>query len=113
MNDCLRSISGEDFTAKDFRTWAGTVCAAIALKGIGLPRNYTHAKKNVVQAIRFTSEVLGNTPAVCRKCYIHPVIIDSYMDGILLDKLARYSVRNSKNHSALSADERMVLRFLQ
>jgi DNA topoisomerase I len=79
VNEYLRAIAGEAFTSKDFRTWAGTVLAARALHQLGEPRN----KRRLVQAIELVSQQLGNTAAVCRKCYIHPGIIDAYFDGSL------------------------------
>jgi len=75
VNDYLQAIAGEDFTSKDFRTWAGTVLAAQELHQSG--------KNQLSQAIARVARQLGNTPAVCRKCYIHPAVIDAYMDGSL------------------------------
>ena len=70
MNEYLRGISG-DFTAKDFRTWAGTVLAVSALKEAGRSDPARQAKKHIVQAIKIVAEQLGNTPAICRKCYVN------------------------------------------
>jgi DNA topoisomerase-1 len=81
VNDYLREISGEPFTAKDFRTWAGTVLACSMLREFEAFDSQTQAKKNVVAAIKSVAERLGNTPSVCRKCYVHPAVIDSYMGG--------------------------------
>jgi DNA topoisomerase-1 len=81
VNAYLREISGEDFTAKDFRTWAGTVLAAQALARLARFKSQTEAKRNVVQAIECVAQRLGNTKAVCRKAYIHPAIFAAYMDG--------------------------------
>jgi DNA topoisomerase I len=83
VNAYLREISGQDFTAKDFRTWAGTVLAARALRAGEAPDSKAQAKKNVLRAIASVAETLGNTPTVCRQCYIHPAVIDAYMDGSL------------------------------
>ena len=83
VNAYLRGISGQDFTAKDFRTWAGTVLAARALRAGEAPDSEAQAKKNVLRAIASVAETLGNTPTVCRQCYIHPAVIDAYMDGSL------------------------------
>ncbi len=83
VNDYIREISGEEFTAKDFRTWAGTLAAAAALQEYGVPASLTEGKRNVAQVIRHVAERLGNTPNTCRKFYVHPVIIDAYMDGSL------------------------------
>jgi len=81
VNQYLHEISGESFTAKDFRTWAGTVLAAQALARLSRFKSKTEAKRNVVQAIACVAERLGNTKAVCRKAYIHPAIVAAYMDG--------------------------------
>ncbi len=81
VNTYLRHISGDDFTAKDFRTWAGTVLAAQALARLARFKSQTEAKRNVVQAIAGVAKRLGNTRSVCRKCYIHPAILAAYMDG--------------------------------
>jgi DNA topoisomerase-1 len=81
VNDYVRQITGQDFTAKDFRTWAGTVLALRALRETESYRSATQAKKNVVAAIKAVAEKLGNTPSVCRKCYVHPAVIEAYMNG--------------------------------
>jgi DNA topoisomerase-1 len=83
VNQYIREISGQDFTAKDFRTWAGTVLAACALYGEGPCRSATQAKKTVVAATKRVASQLRNRPATCRKYYIHPAILDSYADGSL------------------------------
>src|SRR4029079_5538037 len=75
VNEYLREITGEDFTAKDFRTWSGTVLAAIALNVAGPFETQKQAKANVKNAIGAVAKILGNTPAVCRKCYIHPAVL--------------------------------------
>jgi DNA topoisomerase-1 len=81
VNDYLREISGQDFTAKDFRTWAGTVLAAWALREFTQVDSEAQAKRNVVSAIERVAEWLGNTPAVSRRSYVHPSVIDAYLDG--------------------------------
>lgn len=81
VNDYLREISGEDYTAKDFRTWSGTVLAALALAESVPCTCVTEGRKTVVRAIELVAGRLGNTPAICRKCYVHPVVIDAYLDG--------------------------------
>lgn len=83
VNSYLREITGQDFSAKDFRTWGGAVLAAVELYDIGPAANEVEARKNIVQAVRFVAQSLGNTPAVCRKYYIHPAILEAYMDGSL------------------------------
>jgi DNA topoisomerase-1 len=83
VNDYLRDVSGGDYTAKDFRTWAGTLLAYRALRALQPEDHGPAAKRNVVQAIRLTAERLGNTPAVARGSYVHPAVLDAYMDGSL------------------------------
>jgi len=87
VNAYLREIAGEEFSAKDFRTWAGTVLAAWALHERGPVVSKRQATRNVARAIESVAERLGNTPAVCRKCYVHPVIIDGYVEGWLVECL--------------------------
>ena len=87
VNAYLQEISGQPFTAKDFRTWAGTVLAAMALREFESFDSETAAKKNIVAAIERVSERLGNTPSVCRKCYVHPAILEAYVEGSMLDAL--------------------------
>jgi DNA topoisomerase-1 len=89
VNDYLRQIAGEEFSSKDFRTWAGTVLAARALGEFHSGDKKAQLKKNILQAIEVVAKRLGNTKAVCRKCYIHPAVIESYTDGSLLQLLRR------------------------
>lgn len=103
VNEYLKEIGGEEFTAKDFRTWAGTVNAAMALGACAVFESLAHAKQNVVNAIATVAARLGNTKAVCRKCYIHPAVFDAYLAGNLP------SVGNEDS----SNGERVVLKFLQ
>jgi len=81
VNAYLQEVTGADFTAKDFRTWAGSVRAAAALNGADAPMGDRQAKRNVVRAMEIVSEELGNTPAVSRSAYVHPSIIDAYLEG--------------------------------
>ncbi|HTL56147.1 MAG TPA: DNA topoisomerase IB [Candidatus Limnocylindrales bacterium] len=114
VNQYLREISGEDFTAKDFRTWAGTVLAALALSQFEQFDSQTRAKKNLVQAIEAVAERLGNTPAVCRKCYIHPEVINAYLDGTLVKTLKQRAEQQLANRlHRLRPAEAAVLAFLQ
>lgn len=87
VNEYLRKITGEDFTAKDFRTWAGTVLAAIALSAAGEFETKKQAKANIKNAIGAVAKILGNTPAICRQCYIHPIVLETYLKGTSLDGL--------------------------
>ena len=107
VNAYLKEITGEDFTAKDFRTWAGTVLTTTALRELDEFGSQAEAKRNVVHAIEAVSKLLGNTRAVCRKSYIHPVIIDAYMDGSMPDALGR-----KRKPSRLRPDEAAALSIL-
>jgi DNA topoisomerase-1 len=114
VNDYLREITGEDFTAKDFRTWAGTVLAAMALNAQDAFENKTQAKKNIKDAISAVSKILGNTPTVCRKCYVHPAVLETYLDGGMIDGLKqRTEEALSKKLRDLRAEEASVMSFLQ
>jgi DNA topoisomerase I len=85
VNDYLREMTNEDFTAKDFRTWAGSVLACAMLREFEAFESQTQAKKNVVQAIKDVAARLGNTPSVCRKCYVHPAVLDTYFSGAMIE----------------------------
>lgn len=114
VNDYLRQTSGQDFTAKDFRTWGGTVTASIALENLGAFSSETQGKKNVLDAIKSTAKRLGNTPAICRKCYVHPGVIDAYLDGSLLNFFRLYQENTKKpSREGLSPEESKVLAFLE
>ena len=113
VNAYLNEITGEHITAKDFRTWAATNLAALALTELEKFDNKAKAKKNVLRAVEAVSKMLGNTPAVCRKCYIHPAIFDGYLDGSLLEGLAERAEATLEKHDhALTADEVAVTAFL-
>jgi DNA topoisomerase I len=114
VNDYLRAISGEDYTAKDFRTWSGTVLAALALSEFEKFDSETQAKKNIVHAIVTVAERLGNTPSICRKCYVHPAVIEAYLDGTMLDALrARTGQELAGELHALQPEEAAVIALLQ
>jgi DNA topoisomerase I len=110
VNAYLRQISGEDLTAKDFRTWAGTVLAARALAELGPARNERLGRKRVVQAIDLVAAKLGNTRAVCRRCYVHPGVLDAFAAGDLPPALRRPE-RARKDHG-LSTHEAAVAAML-
>ena len=114
VNEYLREIGGQDFTAKDFRTWAGTVLGAMALREFEQFDSKAQAKKNIVQAIENVAMRLGNTPAVCRKCYVHPEIIDSYLDGTLVRTLkGRAEEQLATSLKTLTPEEGAILGLLQ
>src|SRR5438132_12682178 len=110
VNDYLRQITNENFTAKDFRTWAGTVLATIALNAQGEFETKKQAKTNVKTAICAVAELLGNTPAICRKCYVHPAIIEVYLNGVQIPGLTE--AMQPPERVDLRAVEAAVLKFL-
>lgn len=113
VNRYLHEIAGEEFTAKDFRTWAGTVLAAQALKEFETVDSNAQAKRNVVRAIESVAKKLGNTKAVCRKCYIHPAVLNCYLDGTLIQMLTKKIDGELRQHlKSLSPEEAAVLAFL-
>jgi len=111
VNGYLRSISGEDFTAKDFRTWAGTVLVAKALAAARAFASNREAKRNIVNAIESVAKRLGNTRTVCRKCYIHPAIFDAYLDGATIQTVRARAARLASK--GLGAEEAAVMRLLE
>lgn len=113
VNAYLREISGDDFTAKDFRTWAGTVAAAMALQEFLEIDDDAGRKQAVVRAIEQVAEQLGNTPSVCRACYVHPEVIDRYLDGSIVAALSRRARGVGRGAHALRAMEAAVLGLLQ
>jgi DNA topoisomerase-1 len=113
VNDYLREITGEDFTAKDFRTWAGTVLAALALQEFKTITSKTQARKNMVRAIESVASRLGNTPSVCKKCYVHPQVLEGYLDGSLAAALGRSARHSGGRQRHLRPEEAAVLALLQ
>jgi DNA topoisomerase-1 len=114
VNAYLRQVTGQDFTSKDFRTWSGTVLAVRALQTCGAGESAAQAKKAVVEAIKAVATQLGNTPAICRKCYVHPVVIEAYLEGSLLERLQRLGEADPAGLvQGLSAEEGRVLTFLR
>lgn len=113
VNDYLREIAKSDFTAKDFRTWGGTVLAAMALQEFEKFDTKAQAKKNLLRAIEAVAQRLGNTPAICRKCYIHPFIIDSYLDGTMIGVFKKRAEQQLSKVHSLKPEEAAVLAFLQ
>jgi DNA topoisomerase-1 len=113
VNDYLREITGEDFTAKDFRTWAGTVLAAVALNHLDICETKKEATKNVKNAISAVAKILGNTPAVCRKCYVHPAVLETYLSGSMIEGLKRKTEEAlAQNLPDLRSVEAAVMTFL-
>src|SRR5947207_4896782 len=114
VNEYLREITGEAFTAKDFRTWAGTVLAAMALNAQEAFKNQTQAKKNIKEAISAVAKILGNTPTVCRKCYVHPAVLETYLDGAMIEGLKQKTEETlERKLGDLRSEEAAVMNVLQ
>jgi DNA topoisomerase-1 len=114
VNSYLRELSGEDISAKDFRAWAGTVLAAVALSEFEAAESQAAAKRNVRQAIARVAERLGNTPTICRKCYVHPEILQCYLEGELV-QTPKLRIENelTRRLGELSAAEEATLALLR
>jgi len=110
VNEYLQEITGHDYTAKDFRTWSGTIQTVLALKAMQQFESASEAKKNVIQAITAAAKKLGNTPSICKKCYVHPLIVESYLAGGMFDSLA---TNNADKNPGLDEIEQYVLRLLK
>lgn len=111
VNNYLREITGKDFSAKDFRTWAGTVLAALALRQCGPCRTKTELKKRIVAAVKSTAARLGNRPATCRNYYVHPAVIDAYTAGTLIGSLE--SSAGAGAFTGLHPDERAIVSLIE
>jgi DNA topoisomerase-1 len=93
VNQYMRDVTGQDFSAKDFRTWGGTVTTTTALYEAGPAANQTERKKKVAQAVRAAAKVLGNTVSVCRQYYIHPAVLTAYADNELFEMMEAAQAR--------------------
>ncbi len=117
VNEYLHTITGQHFTAKDFRTWAGSVLASMMLREIGPFETATQAKKNVVQAITAVAAKLGNTPSVCRKCYVHPAVLEAYLGGLTPNEAERAKEKLdeeiARHAHALRDEETALVELLQ
>ncbi len=113
VNAYLKDITGQDLTSKDFRTWAGTVLAAQLLREFEAFTSNAQAKRNILAAVEMVARRLGNTKAVCRKCYIHPAIFDAYLDGSMLETIAQRARNVSRAVDRLTQGEAAVLRLLK
>ncbi|HWA59251.1 MAG TPA: hypothetical protein VG692_18505 [Gemmatimonadales bacterium] len=113
VNEYLREIAGQDVTAKDFRTWAGTMLAARELREAGPAPTRKEAERNIIRAIDVVAERLGNTRAVCRKYYVHPAVLDAYLNGVTAPEAAPPEHRRERPTAALRREEIVVLQFLQ
>ena len=114
VNEYVREITGEDFSAKDFRTWAGTVLTAIGLNAQEKFENKKQAKSNINTAIKAVAKILGNTPAICRKCYVHPAVLETYLEQKSIDGLrAMTEDALEKENVDLRSSEAAVLKYLE
>src|SRR2546428_1845958 len=114
VNEYLREITGEDFTAKDFRTWAGTVLVAVALGKLGASETKRQAQSNIKHAISAVAEVLGNTPVVCRQCYIHPAVLEACLSGNIINGFRSNTQEEfEKQGTDLISAQAAVLKFLR
>lgn len=109
VNDYLRSITSQDFTAKDFRTWAGTIYTFMTLRNFDPYQSEADAKTQIKLTIETVAELLGNTPTICRKCYIHPQVLDGHLDR----SLTKLECKPAKRVPGLAAEEVLVLSFLR
>lgn len=114
VNTYLREATGQPFTAKDFRTWTGTVLAAWLLRAFEPFTSEREAKSNIKRAVEEVSSRLGNTPTICRKCYIHPTVLNAYIEGELLEMIGRRAAEDLEEQgNTLQPEESEVLEFLR
>ncbi len=116
VNDYLREIAGDSFSAKDFRTWAGSVLACAMLQEFEPYASESEAKRNIVAAIKSVARQLGNTPSVCRKCYVHPAVLELYLGGTMAQTLTRIVEDNTLSDHipvGLRKEEQTLLRLLR
>jgi DNA topoisomerase-1 len=113
VNDYIREAAGDDFTAKDFRTWMGTVLAAEALQAVREFDSEAAGRKHVVAAIEQVAKTLGNTAAVCRKCYVHPAVLDAYLDGTMVQVAVQRTEEELESLDDLRPEEVAVLALLR
>lgn len=116
VNEYIRGITGEEYTAKDFRTWAGTVQTALALAAMGASESQTEANRNIVAAIKDAARRLGNRPATCRKYYVHPAITGAYVDGTLFEYVQppkEEGAREISDSPRLYPEEACVIRLIE
>jgi len=114
LNEYIKVVTHQDFSAKDFRTWGGTLLAAVELAEIGCGTSEAEVKRNIVKAVKKVAEQLGNTPAVCRGSYIHPVVLRAYENGVILEDFQRKKVRRTKrNEEDYSPEEYSLLKLFE
>jgi len=113
INNYLKEITGEDFTAKDFRTWAGSVSALYAFKEAGEFDNVTECRKKIVSVLDEVAINLGNTRTVCKKYYVHPTVIKSYEDGTIFKYISQLDEREDIKTAELNIAEKALLKLLE
>ncbi|MCA1818392.1 MAG: DNA topoisomerase IB [Acidobacteria bacterium] len=114
VNEYIKAATSAEFSAKDFRTWGGTLLCAVALADLGVAEDETQAKRNVVKAVKRVAEYLGNTPTVCRSSYVHPLVIESYFKGTTLEEFRPRKERRIGRHQPdYHPEERALLKMLK
>lgn len=114
INHYLKTVTAPEFSAKDFRTWGGTLLASVELAEIGKAESETELKKNIVKAVKKVAEQLGNTPTVCRSSYIHPTILKSYESGVTLDEFRPKKLRRiSRIENGYKPEEKALIKLFQ
>jgi DNA topoisomerase-1 len=113
VNDYIKTISGKDFTAKDLRTWTGTVQALSAFRDLGCPETIAETKKNIVAALDCVARLLGNTRTVCKKYYVHPVLIDLYEGRRLHKYLEELKKTDITEKNSLACEEKILMKILE
>ncbi len=113
VNEYLREIANQHFTAKDFRTWGGTVLACMTLRELEPFESDSQAKKNVIRAIGEVAARLGNTPSVCRKCYVHPAVLECYFSGAMIETITQRAEQELASAHALRHEESALMHLLQ
>jgi DNA topoisomerase I len=114
VNEYIKAATSPEFSAKDFRTWGGTLIAAIKLAEEGMPEDEKEAKRKIISTVKFVAEHLGNTPTVCRSCYIHPAVIERYMTGITLEQYRPRSQRYIRRlQPEYEPEEQALLKLLE
>ncbi len=113
INQYIKDLTAPEFSAKDFRTWGGTLLAALELSEIGCCDDENEIKKNVLEAVNKVAEKLGNTPQVCRSSYIHPVVIKSYESGVTLQEFTPGSNRRIKKLAEITPEEKALLKLFE
>jgi DNA topoisomerase-1 len=115
VNDYIKAAAGAEFSAKDFRTWGGTLLAAVELAELGCCGDARESKRNLVAAVKRVAERLGNTPAVCRSCYVHPAVLEAYERGLSLEEFRPRRARRLilRQQPDYSVEELALLKLLR